>query len=196
MPKTYSGAGSCETSYIKEFDKNKENGQSGNVYYKLKSLYSDIFKLVDHILISFPSIYNKNGYKSERGNFDSLKGIVYKPDYFKLLFTKDTKTSYKIPNPLFFPILAAMRQLCRENADGMYEWIINPISAFDDLADKLIFKIMGYYFDKQGMVNEVEKSPNLWVDTYEIVRGYLNQYLQKEKIARLERELALAKKHV
>ncbi len=180
MPRTYSGAGSCETSYIKEFDSNVENSQTNNIYYKLTNLYTQIFKLVDHILVSFPVIYNKNGYESERGNFGKLKGVTYKQDYFPLLFTPNNKrTSYKIPNALFFPILAAMRQLYKEAEDGMFEWIVDPIKAFNDLSEKLVTKIMGYYFDKQGFVNEMGKSPSLWIDTYEIVRSYLSEYLKE-----------------
>lgn len=195
MPRTYSGAGSCETSYIKEFDSNVNNNQTNNVYYKLTNLYPQIFKLVDHILVSFPAVYNKNGYESERGNFGKLKGITYKQDYFPLLFTPDNKrTSYKIPNALFFPILAAMRQLYKESENGMFEWIVDPIQAFNDLSQKLITKIMGYYFDKQGFVNEMGKSPSLWIDTYEIVRAYLSEYLKELEIAELRKKLEMLEK--
>lgn len=201
MPRTYSGSGSCETSYIREFDRNIDNNQKNNIFYKLIPLYSDIFKLVDHIQVSFPSIYNKHGYDAERGNFGGLKGIVYKQDYFELLFTANNKkTSYKIPNAMFFPILAGMRQIYKEDEDGMFKWIINPINVFDDLAEKLVTKIMGYYFDKKGFVNEMGKSLNLWIDTYEIISAYLNKYLDKTEIEakdveieKLKRELARLK---
>lgn len=192
MLKTYSGAGSCETSYIKEYDKNISNEQKNNIFYKLTPLYSDIFRLVDHILVKFPSIYNKNGYESQRGNFGKLKGITYNQDHFSLLFTPNNKkTSYKIPNPLFFPILAAMRQLYVEGESGMYEWIIDPIKAFDDLSDKLVTKVMGCYIDKNGAVNEVGKSLGLWIDTYEIVAAYLAEFLKEQEILELKRKLAM-----
>lgn len=195
MPRTYSGAGSCETSYIKEFNDNIENYQKNNVYYKLAPLYSDIFRFVDHIQVVLPIIYNKHGYESERGNFGKLKGITYKQDYFPLLFTPDNKrTSYKMPNALFFPILSAMRQLYKENEDGMFEWIINPITVFDNLSEKLVTKVMGYYFDKQGFVNEMGKSLALWIDTYEIVNAYLNDYLKELEIEELKRKLAILEK--
>lgn len=189
MPRTYSGSGSCETSYIKEFDKHIDDKQVDNVYYKLTPIYHDIFKLVDHVQVMFPIIYNKHGYESEKGNFGRLKGITYKQDYFSLLFTPGNKrTSYKIPNALFFPILAAMRQLYKEE-DGMYKWIVDPITAFDNLAEKLVIKVMGYYFDKQGFVNEMGKSLNLWIDTYDIVSSYLNEYLKELEIEELKRKL-------
>lgn len=192
MPKTYSGAGSCETSYIKEFDKNIKNDQKENIFFKLTPLYSDIFKLVDHILVEFPSIYNKNGYESQRGNFGKLKGITYNQDHFNLLFTPNNKkTSYKIPNALFFPILAAMRQLYEEGDDGMYKWIIDPIKTFDNLSDKLVTKVMGCYIDKNGAVNEVGKSLGLWIDTYEIVSAYLAEYLKEQEILELKKKLAM-----
>ena len=194
MPRTYSGAGSCETSYIKEFDKNSDNNQENNIYYKLTPLYSDIFKFVDHINKRFPIIYNANGYEAEKGIFGGLKGITYKLDYFPLLFSPNNqKTSYKIPNAMFFPILAAMRQLYKEGKDGMFEWIVDPITAFDDLAPKLVTKVMGYYFDKQRFVNEMGKSLNLWIDTSEIVRSYLSEYLQQQQILELKKKLAMLK---
>lgn len=198
MPRTYSGAGSCETSFIREYnnhnDKNeKENAKLiNNVYYKLTPLYSDIFKFVDHILVSLPAIYNKNGYESERGNFGKLRGITYNPDFFPLLFTPNNKrTSYKIPNALFFPVLAAMRQLYKENENGMYEWIVDPITVFDAISEKLVTKVMGYYFEKNGYVNEMGKSLGLWIDTFELVNAYLNDYLKELEIEELRRKLAL-----
>ena len=190
MPRTYSGAGSCETSYIREYDHNKDN-LINNVYYKLTPLYSDIFKFVDHILVSLPAIYNKNGYESERGNFGKLRGITYNPDFFPLLFTPNNKrTSYKIPNALFFPILASMRQLYKEDENGMFEWIIDPITAFDAISEKLVTKVMGYYFEKNGYVNEMGKSLGLWIDTFELVNAYLNDYLKELEIEELRKKLA------
>ncbi|MGH1299412.1 AIPR family protein [Bacillus pretiosus] len=191
MPRTYSGAGSCETSFIKEFNSNKDT-MNNNVYYKLMPLYSDIFKFVDHVLFSLPVIYNKNGYESERGNFGKLRGITYKQDFYPLLFSPNNKrTSYKIPNALFFPIIAAMRQLYKEDANGMFEWIINPITVFDAISEKLVTKVMGYYFEKNGFVNEMGKSLGLWIDTFELVNAYLNDYLKELEIQELKQKLAM-----
>lgn len=195
MPKTYSGSGSCETAYIKEFDKNKDNDQINNIYYKLTPLYSDIFSFVDHILTQLPTIYNENGYLAEKGRFGSLRGITYKQDFYPLLFTPNNPTtSYKIPNAIFFPILGAMRQLYKEGDDGFFEWIIDPFTVFNDLAPKLVTKVMGYYFDKQGFVNEMGKSLGLWTDTYELVRAYLQEHLKTLEIEELKRQLAMLKK--
>jgi len=192
MPRTYSGAGSCETSYIKAFNDNINNDQKHNIYYRLMPLYSDIFRFVDHIQTSFPGIYNKHGYESEKGNFGKLKGITYKQDHFTLLFTPgNRKIHYKIPNALFFPILASMRQLYKENKHGMFEWIVDPVTVFDNLSEKLVTKVMGYYFDKQGSVNEMGKSLGLWIDTYDIVNAYLNDYLKELEIEELKRKLAM-----
>lgn len=194
IPKTYSGAGSCETAYLREYNKNKDN-MKNNIYYKLTPLYSDIFKFVDYVLVSLPQIYNKNGYESESGNFGKLRGITYNPDFYPLLFSPDNKrTSYKIPNPLFFPILAAMRQLYKEDENGMYEWIVDPKTVFDDISDKLVTKVMGYYFEKNRFVNEMGKSLGLWIDTYELVNAYLNDYLKKAEIEELKRKLASLEK--
>lgn len=194
IPKTYSGAGSCETAYLREYNKNKDN-MINNIYYKLTPLYSDIFKFVDYVLVLLPQIYNKNGYESESGNFGKLRGITYNPDFYPLLFSPNNKrTSYKIPNPLFFPILAAMRRLYKEDENGMYEWIINPKTVFDDISDKLVTKVMGYYFEKNRFVNEMGKSLGLWIDTYELVNAYLNDYLKKAEIEELKRKLALLEK--
>lgn len=191
MPRTYSGAGSCETSFIKEFNSNKDN-MKNNVYYKLMPLYSDIFKFVDHVLFSLPTIYNKNGYESERGNFGKLRGITYKQDFYPLLFSPNNKrTSFKIPNALFFPIIAAMRQLYKEDANGMFEWIINPIIVFDAISEKLVTKVMGYYFEKNGFVNEMGKSLGLWIDTFELVNAYLNDYLKELEIQELKQKLSM-----
>lgn len=81
-----------------------------------------------------------------------------------------------------------MRQLYKEE-DGMYKWIVDPITVFDNLAEKLVIKVMGYYFDKQGFVNEMGKSLNLWIDTYDIVSSYLNEYLKELEIEELKRKL-------
>ncbi|HII4444905.1 TPA: AIPR family protein [Clostridium perfringens] len=189
MPKTYSGAGSCEKAYIKEYD---NNILEDNVYYKLSPLYSDIFKFVDHVLVSLPAIYNRNGYETDRGIFGKLRGITYKPDFFPLLFTPaNKKISYKIPNAFYFPILAAMRQLYKENEQGLFEWIVDPITAFDAIGEKIVTKVMGFYFEKNGFVNEMGKSLGLWIDTYEIVNSYLNEYLKELEIEELKKKLAL-----
>lgn len=191
MPKTYSGAGSCETLYIREFNNNKNNIEN-NIYYKLTPLYSDIFKFVDHVLVSLPAIYNKNGYEAERGIFGRLRGITYKPDFFPLLFSPNNKkTSYKIPNPFFFPVIAAMRQLYKEDDNGMFKWIIDPITVFNDISEKLVTKVMGYYFDKNGYVTEMGKSLGIWVDTFELVNAHLNDYLKELEIIELKKKLAL-----
>lgn len=195
MPRTYSGAGSCESSYIREFNDNIVNNQKDNIYYKLTPLYHDIFRFVDHVQVSFPVIYNKNGYEAEKGNFGKLKGINYKQDYFPLLFTPDNKrTSYKMPNALFFPILAAMRQLYKENEEGTFKWIIDPTTAFDALSEKLVTKVMGVYFEKQGFATEIGKTLSLWIDTYEIVNAYLNDYLKMLEIEELKRKLSMLQK--
>lgn len=194
MPKTYSGAGACETAYIREFDLNIENNQLNNIYYKLTPLYTDIFELVDYILVKLPTIYNSNGYYSDKGRFGNLRGITFKQDFYPLLFTPGNVTSsYKIPNALFFPILGAMRQLYKEGKDGFFEWIIPPKKVFDELGPKLVQKVMGYYFDKQGIVNDMGKSLGLWTDTFEIVRAYLNEYLKDLEIEELKRKLACLK---
>ena len=195
MPKTYSSSGACETSYIREFDSNVDNNQLNNIYYKLTPLYDDIFRFVDYVLVKLPTIYNDNGYYADRGRFGSLRGITYKQDFFPLVFTPGNHTSsYKMPNALFFPILGAMRQLYKEGPDGFFEWIIDPITVFDDLGPKLVQKVMGYYFDKQGIVNDMGKSLGLWSDTYEIVRAYLQEYLKDLEIEELRKQLALAQK--
>lgn len=195
MGKTYSGAGSCETAYISEYDRNEKQfgNQLNNVYYKLTPLYHDIFKYLDHVLCKFPFIYNQHGYETERGNFGKLKGVTYKPDFFPLLFTDNNKkTSFKIPNSMYFPLLAAMRQLYKEGDNGMYEWQHNPIEVFDAIAEKLVTKVMGVYFEKQGAVNEVGKTLSLWIDTYEIVSSYLKEQEIKELKKQLE-EMQAAK---
>lgn len=188
MPKTYSGAGSCETAYIREYD---NNILEDNIYYKLSPLYSDIFKFVDYVLVSLPLIYNKNGYETDRGIFGKLRGITYKSDFYPLLFTPaNKKISYKIPNAFYFPILAAMRQLYQENEQGLFEWIVDPITVFDAIGEKLVTKVMGFYFEKNGFVNEMGKSLALWIDTYEIVNSYLNDYLKELEIENLKKKLA------
>lgn len=187
MRKTYSGAGSCETAYINEYNKNIRNNQLNNVYYKLTPLYNKIFEFLDHILYNFPVIYNKHGYESERGNFGKLKGITYKQDFFPLMFTENNKRiSFKIPNSMYFPIMASMRQLYKEAPNGMYEWILDPIDVFEEISDKLVTKVMGVYFEKQGAVNEVGKTLSLWIDTYEIVSSYLKEQEIKELKKQIE----------
>lgn len=97
---------------------------------------------------------------------------------------------YKIPHALYFPILAAMRQLYKEGDDGMYHWIIEPKKVFNEVGDNLVAKVMGCYFDKNGSVNEMGKSLNLWIDTYEIVRSYMKEYLYRLEIDNLKKQLA------
>ena len=189
--KTYSGSTSCETKYINVFNQNQKNNgnQLDNVYYKLKPLYGDIFRFVDYITKRIPSIYNRIGYLNERGNFGNLRAINYKSDSYILLFTRENN-SYAIPNPLIFPILAAMRQLYQEDSTGLFKWIINPIAVFDAIGDTLVTKIMSIYFDKNGFVNEIGKSPQIWTDTYQIVANYLENYLNQQRILELEKRLS------
>lgn len=193
--KTYSGAGSCETAYIREYDTNVEDIKN-NLYYKMTPLYTDIFRFVDYVLKSIPNIYNQIGYINEKGKFGKLKGIGYNQKAsFSLLFSEETeKTNYKIPNPLYFPILASMRQLYQENENGMYEWILDPFTVFDALSKKLVTKVMQYYFEKNGQVNEVGKSLGLWTDTYELVNTYLKDYKNKLEIKDLQKRIELLEK--
>lgn len=190
MIKTYSGAGSCETAYIKEYDRTIKNKKDNN-FYKMVPLYSDIFEFVDYVLVSLPKIHNKNGYYEGRGKFGGLKGVTKKVGYFPRLFAKQGGyMDYKIPHALYFPILAAMRQLYKEGDDGMYHWIIEPKKVFNEVGDNLVAKVMGCYFDKNGSVNEMGKSLNLWIDTYEIVRSYMKEYLYRLEIDNLKKQLA------
>ena len=93
---------------------------------------------------------------------------------------------------MYFPLLAAMRQLYNEGDNGMYEWQHNPIEVFDAIGEKLVTKVMGVYFEKQGAVNEVGKTLSLWSDTYEIVSSYLKEQEIKELKKQLE-EMQAAK---
>jgi hypothetical protein len=150
-------------------------------YKKLASVAKEIFKLHDHIKVTFPDLIKESG-----GRPGALKEIGYKngklrwPLYFSPKVSGDfEKTAYDVPGGFVYPILGAMRFLIdKDAATGNYKWKTDPLKFYDKVVGKKLVELTIEASSELGRnPMAVGKSSRHWEGLYNYVAA---TYLTKK----------------
>lgn len=131
---TYSSKGRTLQVYLEDVDG----------YKKLAPVAKEIFKLHDHIKMTFPELYKDAG-----GRPGALKEIGYKngklrwPLYYSPKVAGDfERTAYDVPSGFVYPILGAMRFLLEKDpVTSNYKWKTDPIKLYDKVVGKKLVEL-------------------------------------------------------
>ena len=131
----------------------------------------DIFDLCDAVEGEFADAYNQAGGRYGRKKYSGYKdGQVIGKSKFSMV-----DITYKIPDGLIYPVVAAFRCLVQLNSEtDKFEWKKNsePLNVWDACKGELTNKIMNYASDLGDNPNSVGKNPNVWDLAYMTVQRY------------------------
>ncbi|MCI8465955.1 MAG: abortive phage infection protein [Lachnospiraceae bacterium] len=130
-------------------------------YRNYVNIMPDIFDLYDTIEMEFATAFNEAGGRYGRKKYSGYKdGTTIGTSKFGL-----HNISYKIPDGLIYPTVAAFRSLIVYNPrTEKYEWKngINPIHIWSKCKRNLTYQIMCFASAIGDNPNTVGKSPNIW----------------------------------
>lgn len=139
-------------------------------YRKFVNILPDIFDLYDAIESDFALAYNENGRMYGRKDYSGYK------DGEAVAKTKFSQTdiSYKIPDGLLYPTLAAFRALVVDDtATGKYRWRDgkNPLEAWDRNKVMLTKNVMDLANSLGDKPTVFGKDNSLWNYAYVVLAG-------------------------
>lgn len=130
-------------------------------YRKYVNIIPDIFDLYDTIETEFATAFNETGGKYGRKKYSGYnKGETIGTSKFGL-----REISYKIPDGLIYPTVAAFRSLVVLNPEtDKYEWKngVNPISVWNKCKNNMTNQIMNFASAIGDNPNAVGKDSNIW----------------------------------
>jgi len=138
-------------------------------YRSFVNIAPDIFDLFDAIEREFPDAYNSTGGRYGRKSYSGYK------DGKKVGVSKFAQgdMSYKVPDGIVYPVLAAFRALVTFNEKtGKYEWYngVSPIAVWDNCKADLATKVMNFASSIGDNPNAVGKDSNIWALAYMTVQ--------------------------
>ena len=129
-------------------------------YRKYVNIMPDIFDLYDIIEREFAIAFNETGGRYGRKKYSGYKdGAIIGLSKFGL-----KEISYKIPDGLIYPAVAAFRSLIAYNVNTKkYEWRdgVNPIEVWDKCKNNIAQQIMNFATAIGDNPNAVGKDPNI-----------------------------------
>ena len=135
------------------------------LYRKYVNVIPDIFDLYDAIELEFADAYNSSGGRYGRKKYSGYKdGRTVGKSKFML-----NDISYKIPDGLMYPSIAAFRSLLIYNeSTDKYEWKngLNPIDVWAECKQELSTRIMNFAASIGDNPNAVGKDSNIWALAY------------------------------
>lgn len=130
-------------------------------YRKFVNIAPDIFDLYDAIETEFADAYNSTGGRYGRKKYAGYKdGAVVGKSKFG-----QNEMTYKVPDGLMYPVLAAFRTLVVDNlSTGKYEWYNGeePIKVWEKCKGDLTSKVMSFAASIGDNPNAVGKDTNIW----------------------------------
>ncbi|MDD5071860.1 MAG: AIPR family protein [Patescibacteria group bacterium] len=134
---------------------------------KYISLLPAILELHDYIYLRLPGAYNSTG-----GKFGSLTGVIEvtnkkRMKKITLPFTS-RESSYRIPSGFIYPVLAAFRNLVK-NDNNRCSWVTDPFKLFDDLKVDLAQRV-GEQAKELRNPNKLGKDNATWRGCYDVVQ--------------------------
>ncbi len=148
---------SSKASILKTYLKNTEH------YRAFVNIAPDIFDLYDTIEMEFAEAYNSSGKRYGGKKFSGYKdGKTIGKSKFG-----QNEITYKIPDGLLYPTLAAFRSLVKLNPDtGKYYWVEDPLAVWKRCKNDLVSKIMTFTLSIGDNPNKVGKDSNIWDLSY------------------------------
>ncbi len=160
---------------------------------KLYPLLPDILRVWDEIHENWSTWYGE-GREEEagiRGRFGKLTAVVAAPE---MLYFKNKKVPYRIPEAYKYPILSATRAVIKNRGRGV-RWSTNPTELLQQVGPQLT-TVVGNIVRATNNPNKVGKDVGTWSSCYLVVesalRGTMTQEAEK-RIHELEAQLAALK---
>lgn len=134
---------------------------------KIVPLLPEILRLRDTIYQTLPEVYNK-----QNGKFGGLTGVIEVSGHNRMIKTElffiEEKSNYRIPLGFIYPVLAAFRNLIRDENDT-YSWKDDPIKFYKSIADELVQRIC-----EQAKIQKnpqrLGKDQTVWRSCYDCVQ--------------------------
>ncbi|HBZ83216.1 MULTISPECIES: AIPR family protein [Brevibacillus] len=168
MPTTsFSGKQACIKAYTEAYDKNEDNDQENNPYYKMRTIMVDLFKLYDLIETSMAKKYRQ---VNASGKYGSVKGVETTEASSKFY---GNDMDHRSPKGFIYPILGAFRALVGEK-NNEYYWKASPFDYFDEIGKDLVFETVERSRTLGNNPGAVGKDNGHWKQLYQNV---LTQYL-------------------
>ena len=135
--------------------------ESPEFFRRFTNVSPDIFDLYDAIEADFADVYNSTGGRYGRKRYSGYKEnkVVAKSKFGMRDLT------YKIPDGLLYPTLAAFRALIVYNENsGKYEWFNGeePTAIWEKCKEELVVKVMNFAASIGDNPNVVGKDQNIW----------------------------------
>lgn len=128
-------------------------------FEKMHNIAPDIFDLYNQIESDLPVAYNEKG-----GRYGSKKFSGYKEGKVvgKVKFG-DEDITYKVPDGIIYPVLAAFRALIIEDSQtNMYKWKHDPLEVYRELRGELASKVIKFSDSVSNNPLSVGKDSNVW----------------------------------
>jgi hypothetical protein len=129
-------------------------------YRKFVNIAPDIFDLYDAVETEFAETYNVTGGRYGRKKYSGYKdGAVVGKSKFG-----QNDLTYKIPDGLLYPVVAAFRTLVVNATTGKYEWYNGeePIAVWERCKNDITSKVMNFAASIGDNPNAVGKDSNIW----------------------------------
>lgn len=166
---SYSGKAKCTERYITSHKQYEDRIE--NPYVKMKPIMIDIFKLYNKLETRMGDYYAQG---NQGGKFGLVKGVVgtMNAKNFCSKFFKQNM-DYSTPTGFIYPILGAFRALIKANADGFYEWAIDPLAVMDKLGTDLVCTTVDRSRSLGNNPQSVGKDKGHWRTLYLMVKMHL-----------------------
>lgn len=130
-------------------------------YRKFTNIAGDIFDLYDVVETEFADAYNATNGRYGRKSYSGYKGgkIIGKSKFGQRDLT------YRIPDGLLYPVVAAFRGLVVNNETGdKFAWRngIEPVDVWKECKENLVERVMKFAFSIGDNPNTVGKDSNVW----------------------------------
>lgn len=167
---SYNGKKACIDYYIKAMkNAGAKHDETGNPYFKMKSIMPMIAKLHDEIELGMPRFYKASGEGIKR--YGSIAGVQMRKDKqpaFKSEFY-GKPMDYRTPNGFIYPILGAFRALVVEK-DGVYQWKIDPLKVLEEAGPALVQSVIETERSLGNNPNATGKNSGLWRSLFLMLR--------------------------
>ncbi len=144
-------------------------------YRKFRPIVLDVCRLYDQIRYRWAELYNKPDETGRPGRFGRTaeakvrkRGVERVTTYHFI----DKKGTYPIEKGLAFPVLAGMRALVGEGADGSFAFRVDPFAYFERHGKKLISVVLTASGARNNDPHTVGRDPSVYAAVYSEVRRW------------------------
>lgn len=184
--RAYRNSGKAEKVFIDNYNKNMDNGQKDNSFYRLTPLMPDFLLLFDIIQTSFPNAYGKG--------FGQIKCFKHKKEGYHLDFLGE-EMDHQIPAGLILMIMSALKTLIiLDPTTHLYQWETSPFVVYEKASKKLVKSLVKEFVESGGNIADFTRHSIHWQLTELAIKEASFDYKQsviKKELLKKESE----KKH-